>query len=163
MTTTKSKRKPDGMDRELWFWINTKRNGACLETLSAKNADGYGRFNLNGTTVSAHRYAYESMRGPIPVGSVVCHTCDNPACVRIEHLFVGTHADNMLDMKLKGRRIGKMVGAQCPRARLSTRQVRAIRRARAAGCTLRSLAERYDVTLSCVSHVARGDVWKHVA
>lgn len=61
--------------------------------------DGYGIFMKK----RAHRYAWERVHGPIPPGMLVCHHCDNPGCVNVDHLFLGTHADNYNDMKRKGR------------------------------------------------------------
>ena len=63
---------------------------------------GYGKCNRMGETL-AHRAAYKIKHGSIPSGMLVCHTCDTPACCNVDHLFLGTNADNMRDMAGKKR------------------------------------------------------------
>jgi hypothetical protein len=79
----------------------------CREYDGFLNAKGYGRVNkrIDGRLVSkyAHRLAWEQAYGPIPEGMMVMHLCDNTSCVEVSHLRLGTHADNMADMKAKQR------------------------------------------------------------
>ncbi len=79
--------------------------GPCWVWTSAKSRFGHGRFRLGGRgskQIGAHRWAWEQAHGPTMLQ--VCHHCDNPSCVRTEHLFEGTQLDNMRDMAAKGRR-----------------------------------------------------------
>lgn len=64
---------------------------------------GYGQLSVNGKLNLAHRFSYELAYGPIPNGLLVCHHCDNPRCVRPDHLFLGDHSANTVDMMSKGR------------------------------------------------------------
>jgi hypothetical protein len=89
----------------------------CFEWIGARDVNGYGKFRvMPGMTASAHRLAYEMARGPIPQGSVLLHTCDNPVCVRVTHLRAGTQSDNIRDMHAKGRaRPGGKYKSHCRR------------------------------------------------
>lgn len=77
--------------------------GPCWEWQKAKDQDGYGFIRYDGRLMHASRASYLLFIGPIPDGMEVCHTCDNPPCVRPDHLFVGTRQDNALDAVGKGR------------------------------------------------------------
>lgn len=85
--------------------VSISPNG-CWEWIGLRTPKGYGRLPILGkrnVETSAHRYAWEIFFGPIPEGKLICHRCDNPWCVNPEHLFVGSHLDNALDAKAKGR------------------------------------------------------------
>ena len=81
---------------------------ACHEWRAAKNPKGYGRFAFGGRNALAHRVAWILARGPILAQSrdeqsLVLHKCDNPGCVNVNHLFLGSNQDNLDDMRGKGR------------------------------------------------------------
>lgn len=106
----------------------------CHEWSAARDRDGYGifwggeRYPTGGNKmVKAHRWGYESLHGPIPEGMKVCHSCDNPPCQNPAHWFLGTNADNMADMKTKGRGTGPGRGERHPQAFLTDAQVDAMR------------------------------------
>jgi HNH endonuclease len=79
----------------------------CWEWIGAKYRNGYGHFRrkVQGVwkMVKAHRYSYEFYNKTDPLNYCVLHKCDNPSCVNPDHLFLGTHKDNTLDMKSKNR------------------------------------------------------------
>ena len=85
------------------FEAKFARTEGCWEWTAGKHWDGYGQFWLDGANVLAHKASYLFFKGPIPSAMHVLHRCDNPACVNPDHLFPGTHQDNMNDMTRKGR------------------------------------------------------------
>ena len=84
----------------------------CREWQGARARNGYGRRYVKGSGRAnwkqhyVHRWVWEQVYGPIPKGMLVLHTCDNPPCYRLAHLFLGTPAQNSADMKAKGRQKG---------------------------------------------------------
>lgn len=86
------------------FWKKVDKSGECWIWKAFKNKQGYGRFGLRASEcVNAHRVSYVIAYGEIPDDYFVCHKCDNPSCVRPEHLFAGTRQDNIDDMMIKMR------------------------------------------------------------
>jgi HNH endonuclease len=107
------------------------KNG-CIPWLGGttkKNREGYGTINLGNNSRKsdkAHRVAWELVNGPIPEKLQVLHTCDNPICVNAEHLFLGTHDDNMKDKASKGRG-ASMPGDENPSVKLTKEDIIEIR------------------------------------
>jgi hypothetical protein len=86
------------------FWEKVDKSGDCWIWKAFKNKQGYGRVGfVAGRSVNAHRVSYVMAYGEIPDGHFVCHKCDNPSCVRPDHLFAGTRQDNIDDMMIKKR------------------------------------------------------------
>ena len=93
------------------FWEKVRLDDACWEwTAFCHPRSGYGMVRVAGEgMVSAPRVMWEWVNGPMPDGMCVCHSCDNPPCIRPSHLWLGTQGDNMSDMVEKGRQ-GRRVG-----------------------------------------------------
>lgn len=135
----------------------------CWLWTARRNKRGYGVVGTGGHegTALAHRFAWFLAHGDMPEKHVL-HRCDVPACVRIDHLFLGTDLDNVRDMDAKGRR-GKAVGAAHPRSKLTRDAVVEMRALHATtGATAHQLAPRYGVTPQSIDQVLRRITWKHI-
>lgn len=169
------------------FWEKVARSESCWEWTGYLDRRGYGRIGTGGRgqdMLLAHRAAWLLHFGAIPDGLMVCHTCDNPRCVRVGHLFLGTAKDNTTDAIHKRRFLSdaRLVatrarsgdasyqrrepslvrrGADAPRAKLTWDEVREIRQLYATGLsTLAVLGARYGVGLTTISAVVRKETWK---
>lgn len=139
------------------FISKVHKTESCWLWMGAKHKRGYGSFRAPGES-KAHRFSYSRYIGPIPHGMSVCHKCDNPSCVNPEHLFAGTHTDNMVDKMIKGRG-GHLLGSSHPRSKLNEDQVRAIR---ADGRRQIDIAIDYGIKQAQVSEIKRRVAWTHI-
>lgn len=95
----------------------------CIESPLPKDKDGYPRIKWNSRQTPASRVLWQIMFGSIPDGMLICHHCDNPACVNPEHLYLGTFEDNMAD-KVKRLRVA---GERNPRYKITSEDVQAMK------------------------------------
>lgn len=145
-------------EERFWLYVEKPDRG-CWEWTGYKNEKGYGVINLGGERILAHRFAYQLV-ADIPEGLGVLHRCDNPACVRFKHLFLGTRADNNADMLAKGRyRHASSRGDKNNAARLTEADVRTIR---ISPEPVKELARRYGTSRGHIYGIKRGLYWAHV-
>lgn len=149
------------------FWSKVNKTDGCwLWTAAICKSNGYGKFGFNGKTPDAHRFAWQLVHGEIPDGLHVLHTCDVKLCVNPDHLYLGTHRDNMRDARLRhrypsgDRHYARKNPEHCWRSKLTWEIVAKIREERASGASAYVLAERYNVTPSNIWAIVRGRIWK---
>jgi hypothetical protein len=128
------------------LWLRTVNNG------------GYGMTSWQGKQILAHRAAWLSVNGPIPVGMCVLHRCDVRTCVNPEHLFLGTIQDNNKDRDAKGHMLAAR-GERAGKAKLTNVQVLAIR-----ADTRRQamIAADYGIAACSVSQIKARKLWRHL-
>jgi hypothetical protein len=142
------------------FWAKVQQSETCWEW-TASTLHGYGQFRIaKGKMTKAHQLSWELQNGPIPDGYFVCHTCDNPKCVRPDPLFLAAPAVNSADMAAKGR---SLQGERNPKAKLTPEQVRAIRirHSHAYGVRL-ALAREFNVGIGTISRIVSRNGWNHL-
>lgn len=125
-------------------------NDGCWEWAGMRHKSGYGWIRRNGTSMKASRAAWELLVGPIPEGLEVCHHCDNPPCVNPAHLFLGTHLENMRDLRSK---------RAWPTARLNWYKVRSIRLLYKSGARQRDLGSAFGVSQMNIWRIVHKKTW----
>jgi hypothetical protein len=182
----KTRKKKPVFDR---FWAKVEKTDDCWNWTACTIRNGYGLFFDGERCGPAHRFAWRITYGEIPTGMQICHSCDNPACVRPDHLFLGTHQDNMDDRNRKGRQAQgeRHVSRTRPevlmrgdthyaktqperlargeghgRTTLTADQVRAIRATYGTGPSLAKIAKEYGVDRGTIHNIVRRRTWAHI-
>lgn len=157
------------MDR---FWDKVRKGAGCWEWVASCHPDGYGRFGSD----RAHRVSWRVNNGAIPNGLCVLHKCDNPRCVRPDHLYLGTKKDNARDREERcrgnhavgvrnGRRIHPELsqGENNGRAKLREGDVRNLLQAHfKQGRRKADLAREYGISKVTVGRIVSGKLWPNV-
>lgn len=142
------------------IYSRVDKSGACWIWLGGTDKNGYGLFRLQGKTVRVTRAVWKlHNKAPLRESQHVLHHCDNPRCVNPDHLFVGTHAQNMADMADKHRAY-KPAGTLNPTALLNYAKAQEIREESAKGVTQGILATRYGVSRGAIYHILAGRTWQ---
>lgn len=128
----------------------------CYIWTASRNKKGYGTIGIGGKTCLSHRVAWVFKHGSIPDGMLICHRCDEPACVNWRHLWIGTNRDNLDDMLKKGR---SRHGENHIDAKLTERNVLAIRDD---SRSLRQLSKVYGVGYGVIGQIKRREIWRHI-
>ena len=156
-TTDAPKRAPGSLEDRFWRFVDKSDDDSCWLWSGGTVGRGYGSIMLpDQSTGTAHRVSYEIHYGEIPDGMNVLHKCDNPPCVNPKHLFLGTHADNSLDMTDKNRQAN---GESCGLSKLTESDIKYIRES---DLTQKELAKEFGVTQANISEIKRGRTWRHV-
>jgi hypothetical protein len=151
-------RIPVPIEKRFWSYVQKPIGEGCWLWTGAIDG-GYGRMTVNKKGIYAHRISYMLHKGNIPDTIKVCHTCDNPLCVRIDHLYLGTQQDNMDDRDNKGR---CAKGETSGMSKLTEEQVKTIKHTPYYWGMNTALAKCFGLNQGTVSCIRRGITWKHI-
>lgn len=166
--------KEQKIQRRFWTYVN--KNGQTMAHMESncwewtggmRSPDGYGGYWNGKTNVMAPRYSYELANGPITEGNFICHKCDNPYCIRPDHLFEGTSGDNSRDRTQKGRQKGGPErGSRHHSSKLTEQDIIEIRKRwdttpRINGLN-KILSKEYNVSPTTISEIVNRKLWTHI-
>lgn len=136
------------------------KNG-CIKYLGAISKSGYGVFMIDGKSYNAHRISYELFVGKIPNGKSVLHKCDNRQCIAPQHLFLGTQADNVKDMKNK-KRNSCGIGEKHGHSKLTIIQVKEIKNFIKLGHKHSIIAKKFNISPQTIADIKAKRSWGYV-
>lgn len=149
------------------FWDYVEKTDGCWLWNGTRTSAGYGQVRFipgpRNPFEVAHRIAWKLTHGEIPDGLYVCHRCDNPPCVRPDHLFLGTPRDNAMDCINKRRHRPARGEAKVSQVKFRNEDVVDIRaRYQAGGVTMQDLADEFSVSLTTIFNVIQRKRWAHI-
>lgn len=158
---------------KLRFWAKVRKDGRihptlgqCWRWVASKLKAGYGQCSMGGKVHTAQRVSWTIHFGAIPEGKCVLHRCDNPECIRPDHLFLGTHADNTADKVSKGRHDWvPHIGQNNGNSKLVDKDVMEIRRryrSRHPRNGKAALAREFKVSTMMIHYIIIRRNWKHI-
>lgn len=131
----------------------------CQIWTASLNSRGYGHLRVNGIMQRAHRLSFQLNKGAIPKDGIICHKCDTPSCINPDHLFMGSHADNMEDRNKKKR---QAFGERNAASVLCEADVLCIKIRLKDGDSHRAIAKDYSVSKSTITWISLGKTWRHL-
>lgn len=137
-------------------FVSPEPNSGCWLWDGSTTKHGYGQISLNGSPSRAHRVSFEFFNKTSAGNKFVCNKCDTPSCVNPDHLFCGTHDQNMADKISKGR---QSKGEARPLAKLKEEDVVYIKGSDKSCVTL---GKEFGVSRSVITKIRRGEGWRHV-
>lgn len=148
------------MDR---FWNKVRKTRGCwyweAATVSKDPQVAYGVFWYQRRNHRAHRMSWTLTNGEIPEGMHVLHKCDNPRCVKPDHLFIGNRSDNMQDSANKGRNGMQRYPEKSHWTKLTTVKVREIRKLIKRKVMQKKIASRFGVHPDTIRRIGNRELW----
>jgi hypothetical protein len=155
---------------EYRFWKRVNKDGPihpiygqCWVWTGGTDRSGYGKFKVGYQSIRAHRWAYEEFVGRIPDGLCVLHRCDNSACIRPEHLFLGNNLENIQDKVDKDRQAKGEVFRSSKLTDDDVREIRRRYRRYSRVCNSFTLAREFGVDPVTIQYITTGKGWNHVS
>ncbi len=144
------------VEERFWKYVDKKEINECWNWIGYRDHNGYGRIKINRVNVLTHRFSWVLHNGTIPMETpCVCHHCDNPKCVNPEHLFLGTHEDNIKDRDNKNRQARR---ERQGHSKLTSDQVKQIRDLKGK-LKQREIAEMFNVCATTISNIHKNKIW----